>query len=75
MRLLTQTQSELRSSYFKVKEMRFEFKPSNVKEQKAYDKELELEKVLRYHTYIGRNSRAQELVTECNTLWKEAFKK
>ena len=58
-----------------IKRVNFEFKPSTPEEQKAFDIELELEKVLRYHTYIGKNSRAQELVTECNDLWRKAYGK
>lgn len=47
------------------------FTPVTELEIKVFDRECQLEKVLRHHKYIGNKSRAQELVTEANGLWKE----
>lgn len=65
--------------------LRFEFKPSTPGEAAAFAKEIELEKVLRWHKFIGPEkgrpanykgplSRAEELFKECNDLWAKAYK-
>lgn len=48
--------------------------PETEDEKKVFDRECQLEKVTRWHKYIGKNSRAQELFTEANDLWKKISK-